>query len=256
MQIGISTLCTFGKTYSVLDELLALDIEVLEVLEDWKDRMNKGRIRRLREARQSNGIRYTVHAPILDMNIASSNDRFRALSTGFVMDSIRNAREIDAELVVVHPGVYTPLERVVPKIHWELNKESLRKIIACAEDLGVRVAVENMPAHSDCLLQTVEEFRTLAEEGLPLRMTLDVGHANTVSQLKPFLETMRERIIHVHLHDNRGSNDDHMVVGAGTIDWDIIKSNLNLDRVAGIVEANSLADAKASLKKVRQLFSS
>jgi sugar phosphate isomerase/epimerase len=256
MPIGISTLCTFGKTYSVLDELLDLKIEVLEILEDWKDRMNKSRIKKLREIKRSNGISYTVHSPILDVDIAASNARFRTLSNRMVMESIRHASEIEAELVVVHPGIRSPLEYLVPKINWELNKESLRKIIAYGEDIGVKVTVENMPSNTPCFLQTATEFQALVNDGLPLYMTLDVGHANTVSQLRSFMETMKDRIIHIHLHDNKGTNDDHMVVGAGTIDWDLLRSNLNLNKITAVVEANNLKDGKASLIKARQLFNS
>jgi sugar phosphate isomerase/epimerase len=256
MPIGVSTLCTFGKTYLVLDELLDLRIEVLEILEDWKDRINKSRIKRFREIKGSSGILYTIHSPILDVDIAASNARFRTLSTRMVMESIQHASEIEADLVVVHPGIRSPLEHLIQKINWDLNRESLQKIIAYGENLGVTVTVENMPLNTSCFLQTVEEFQTLVNEGLPLYMTLDVGHANTVSQLQPFLKIMRNRIIHIHLHDNRGSNDDHMVVGAGTIDWGLLKSNLNLDEITAVVEANTLEDARASLIKVRQLFNS
>ena len=256
MPIGISTLCTFGKTYSTLDQLLALKIEVLEILEDWKDRINQSRVKRLREIKRSNDILFTVHSPILDVDIAASNARFRILSTRMIMESILHASEIEAELVVVHPGIHSPLQHLIPKINWDLNRESLRKIIAYGEDLGVTVTVENMPVNTPCFLQTVEEFQTLANEGLPLYITLDVGHANTVSQLQPFLEFMKDRILHIHLHDNKGSNDDHMVVGAGTIDWELLKSNLDLDNITAVIEANTLADAKSSLISARQLFNS
>ena len=256
MPIGISTLCTFGKTYSTLDQLLTLKIEVLEILEDWKDRINKNRVKRLREIKRSNDILYTVHSPILAVDIATSNARIRALSTRLIMESILHASEIEAELVVVHPGMHSPLQHLIPKINWDLNRESLRTIIAYGEDLGVTVTVENMPVNTPCFLQTVEEFQTLANEGLPLYITLDVGHANTVSQLQPFLEFMKDRILHIHLHDNKGSNDDHMVVGTGTIDWELLKSNLDLDNITAVIEANTLADAKSSLISARQLFNS
>lgn len=256
MPIGISTLCTFGKTHSVLNEILENDIQVLEILDDWNDRLDKSRMRKLQEIRASYSLKLTVHSPILDMNIASANNRFRNISIRLVMESIEHAAEMGAELVVVHPGMHSPLEYLVPRVHWDYNRESLRKIITNAEKLGVKVAVENMPGNTPCLLRNASEFQSLIAEGLPLHMTLDVGHANTASQLKPYLDNMSGRIIHLHLHDNNGLNDDHMVVGKGTVDWNLVRSKIDPSKITCVIENNTLSDAKESLRKISQLFSS
>jgi sugar phosphate isomerase/epimerase len=113
-----------------------------------------------------------------------------------------------------------------------------------------------MPANTPCFLQRAVEFQELANEGLQLLITLDVGHANTVSQLRPFLKLLKNSILHVHLHDNNGSNDDHMVVGAGTTDWRLLRSYLDFRKITAVVEANTLADARSSLMSARQLFNS
>jgi sugar phosphate isomerase/epimerase len=63
------------------------------------------------------------------------------------------------------------------------------------------------------------------------------------------------RIIHVHLHDNNGLNDDHMVVGKGTIDWNLVRSKIDPKKITCVIENNTLSDAQESLRKVRQLFS-
>ena len=49
----------------------------------------------------------------------------------------------------------------------------------------------------------------------------DVGHWNLfakVSQARWF-EVLGPRMVHLHLHDNRGEGDDHLPVGAGRIDF-------------------------------------
>jgi sugar phosphate isomerase/epimerase len=256
MPIGISTLCTFGRTYRVMGQLLDLGIEVLEILEEHKDRLNATRIKKVEEFADSYDLRLTVHSPILDMNIASATSTFRSESIRQVLRSIDNAARLGAELVVVHPGQRTPLDYFDPKIHWNTNRESLRKILGYGEAAGVMIGVENMPAGHPFLLQKSSEFVDLIGEGLPLKMTLDVGHANTTSQLKSFLLLMKPRIAHVHLHDNNGQQDDHLVVGKGTIDWTFLKDNMDLNGVTSVIEANSFDDAKDSFKKARQIFNS
>lgn len=256
MPLGISTLCTMGRTYQEMGRLLDLGINVLEILEEYKDRLNPTRIKKVEELAATYDVRLTIHSPILDMNIASATRSFRAESVRQVLRSVDNAARLGAELVVVHPGVRTPLDYLVPKIHWGLNRESLRQIITYAEANGVKIGVENMPANHSFLLEKSSEFLDLISEGLPLQMTLDVGHANTTSQLENYIRDMGKRIAHVHLHDNRGEHDEHLVIGKGTIDWAFLKRSLDMGSLTGIIEANTLSDALQSYSKARQIFSS
>ena len=55
-----------------------------------------------------------------------------------------------------------------------------------------------------------------------LGLCLDVGHANTVVSKTPpadWLAPMLPDLRHVHLHDNHGALDEHLPLGAGTIDF-------------------------------------
>lgn len=256
MPLGISTLCTFGRTYRVMEEVLGLGIEVLEILEEHKDRLNSWRIRKVEELMDSYDLRLTIHSPILDMNIASATPSFRSESVRQVLRSIDHAARLGAELVVVHPGRRTPLDYFDPKIHLNLNRESLKAILNHGEAAGVRIGVENMPGGQSCLLEKSSEFLELVDEGLPLQMTLDVGHANTTSQLNDFIRDMGPRIAHLHLHDNMGERDDHLVVGKGTIDWAFLKASLDLSTLTGVIEANNFSDAKDSYSQACQIFNS
>ena len=49
---------------------------------------------------------------------------------------------------------------------------------------------------------------------------MDVGHAHMMGDLVDAIETCSGHLITTHLHDNRGSSDDHLVPGEGAIDWD------------------------------------
>jgi L-ribulose-5-phosphate 3-epimerase UlaE len=41
---------------------------------------------------------------------------------------------------------------------------------------------------------------------------------------------LSDRLLHVHLSDNKGKSDDHLAIGAGTIDW---KKELRLLKASG-----------------------
>lgn len=226
----------------------------MEVLDDWKDRIDGKKAKILREMASSRGTKFTIHSPILDMNIASANDRFRALSVKMVNESIDNAALIGAGVVVVHPGSSSPLDDYYSGVHWGHNVESLRAIEAYAEDLGVIAAIENMPGHTRAFLKSPSEFGLLDELGFMLNITLDIGHANTTGNLKEYIEKLKSHIAHVHIHDNKGSYDEHLVAGKGTVDWGYLGSTLSFGKITGVVESTSFADATACLDRANHLF--
>jgi sugar phosphate isomerase/epimerase len=45
----------------------------------------------------------------------------------------------------------------------------------------------------------------------------DIGHANVVGDIDNFLENIK-RFLNVHIHDNNGHRDEHLVLGEGSID--------------------------------------
>ena len=256
MPIGISTLCTFGKTFKTLDRYAEINSPILEIQDDWKDWLDRKHIKRLLEYKASNNTKYTVHTPIIDINIASANEKFRALSVRMVMQSLKHAYDLGAELAVVHPGSTSPLDIYYPNTHWSYNVASLRQITSYAEELGLTIGIENMSAHTWSFLQHTNEFQRLIDDGIPVKITLDIGHAHTHMLLKDFICKYRNQIVHVHIHDNMGDVDQHLVVGKGTVDWGWLGSNISLGSINGIIESVSISDALVSLERSHHIFNS
>ena len=48
---------------------------------------------------------------------------------------------------------------------------------------------------------------------------MDVGHAHILGDTAEAIETTSEYLVTTHIHDNRGSSDDHLVPFQGSIDW-------------------------------------
>jgi len=57
----------------------------------------------------------------------------------------------------------------------------------------------------------------------------DTGHFNLFSQsaMKNWLEKLGNRLFECHLHDNLGSDDDHIAVGDGTLKYGPLIAWLN-----------------------------
>ena len=100
MKIGASTLATFNDSLkSSLEFIESLGIEYAELLHQYPNENFD------LDILNSFDIKYTIHAPFLDVNIASLSTKSRKISIEQVKDSINLANEIDAGVVVVHPGL-------------------------------------------------------------------------------------------------------------------------------------------------------
>jgi len=207
-RFGCSTLCCLERPLPDALELVRERTSRIEIIsEGFHD------LFRYHEACQSVDAQYSVHAPISDLNIASTNDRIRTAGLGVIDELAGICDSIHATTLVVHPG-YFPWANM-QGISREALLLSLDAIPTIQREHDVRIAIENMGAW-ECL-----HFRQpdlLSElERRDIGFVLDVGHANINHALEEFARTSRP--CHVHLHDNQGTNDDHAACGTGTIDF-------------------------------------
>ena len=98
----------------------------------------------------------------------------------------------------------------------ELNIEALRPIVEMADSYGLTVAFENYKDPFDCVLT----YEALLERVPNLKVHLDFGHANMgKDDAEAFCRHLGRYIMHVHFSDNRSTDDHHMPLGVGSIDW-------------------------------------
>jgi sugar phosphate isomerase/epimerase len=155
----------------------------------------------LRHRARDAGISLSVHAPIPVEPLRPGAER------GFE-DSLRLAVDLGAGLLNIHFSDPARLEEYA---------RAVAPWIEQCKAAGVRLALENVPAVGP------EDFNRLF--GLLPRsgvgMTLDVGHANlhstTWNDYISYLDRLHPEvpIIHVHLHENHGDRDSHLVVFTG-----------------------------------------
>jgi sugar phosphate isomerase/epimerase len=100
-----------------------------------------------------------------------------------------------------------------------------------------------------------EEFqRFYRETNLPVGIALDFGHANLEGQIEPFFNMLSDRIVHIHASDNDGSDDQHLGVGKGKIDYDWLRERLNRIGYDKIVIVESITNVADSVRKLKQLL--
>lgn len=162
-------------------------------------------------------LQFSVHAPLSDVNIGAINPRMREAALREVLESLDMAYRMGIDLVTVHPGFLSPLALLDREGAVRSTTASLRSIDARARELGLRVALENMPEMPVSMAKGPEELSEFLQ-GTDLGVCFDIGHANTVGNIPDFL-SMKETFINMHVHDNPGDLDRHMVIGEGNIDF-------------------------------------
>jgi sugar phosphate isomerase/epimerase len=149
--------------------------------------------------------------------IASPFDRVRQAACDELIHCFDVFAQLGVQRVNVHPDQRVSLydrDWIV-----ERNADSLRFLAGRATERGLQLMVENIPG----LFGQVEVLRRLFEAVPNVAWHLDVGHANLgvpSNVTERLIEGLRDRLVHVHLSDNRGGDADlHLPLGAGTIDW-------------------------------------
>lgn len=129
--------------------------------------------------------------------------------------------------VVVHPQSYSDDTWYDPAVSMEKNLELFKRLGDHAAKHGVGLAIENMFIHAGvpaCFAASCEELielvDTLADDKV-FGICWDTGHAymNKVDQ-PAAVRKMGKRLKSLHVNDNRGQGDDHVLPYHGFIAWE------------------------------------
>jgi len=247
MKIGASTLGFYGKNIeNNLEFFENLNIEYVEILHQYPcEDINF-------ELLNSYNLKYTVHSPIIDINIASLNSDILNTSIQSIKKSINLANHLDGYIVVVHPGTIPFLAKSFEKEAYNTSHKSMIEINKYSRDLGVSVAIENMPNIEGFLykdLEKLNEFLTTNE----IAMTLDVGHGYTAkfSENQMYFDSVK----HIHLSDNFGDNDSHLSLGDGKIKFKRVINKYKGKKYNGIymIEVANKESIEKSLKFLKNM---
>jgi sugar phosphate isomerase/epimerase len=187
--------------------------------------------REIRARARDHGVTLSVHAPVHAEPLRPGADRE-------LDESLHLAVDLGATLLNIHLSDPAQVEQYAAAVTPLLER--------CAVS-GVRLAIENVPGTGP------EDFNRLfallprvAGPTGPVGMCLDVGHANLyagthnnylgyVDRLGPGVP-----IIHLHLHENWGDRDSHLVIFTGPAGRDPAGVLGLLDRLAGRGFAGSI----------------
>lgn len=102
----------------------------------------------------------------------------------------------------------------------EIGYNRLRRVLKLCKKLNVYLAIENV-LWLDTFIKT---FENIDDEYL--RFCYDCGHNNCFDPEFDYLEKYGDKLICLHLHDNKGKDDEHTLNKYGNIDWDMLAKKL------------------------------
>lgn len=221
MEIALSTLFCLHKPFELtLGDIIDSGMRLIEIVDAGQHTLTEDRVERLVELKDEYDLRYSIHAPYTDVNIAADDPIIRGAILERIEASIRWASMLEANVLVFHPGNSTAIERFGPGLAWKINMESVDLILSCAEKYSVSALIENVPEPFPYVMKSVEDFQRFFEEmERDVEMVLDVAHANIRGETLSFISGFSEAIGHVHVSDNNGDHDVHLQLGEGSIDW-------------------------------------
>ncbi len=135
--------------------------------------------------------------------------------------------------LVIHGGSYDDQREGLAR-----TRGILEGVLPQYEAAGVVLALENHYAfdYRDCheLFSEVWEFREVLSLDSPsLRFCFDTGHAHMTANSDSLLGELGPWLHHVHLADNCGQLDDHLMYGRGTVPFERIFATIEAQRYAG-----------------------
>lgn len=175
------------------------------------------------------GIVFTqAHAPF-PTRIAAQ-PRVNEKITEILSKTARTCQYMSCPRMVVHAGYLAdPCDK---QEEWDYNMKLYTSLIPVLKETGVMVCVENLfrstpegitpgPCwNGEELARYVDALNELAGEEL-FGALIDVGHVALVKQdIRAFINTVGHRLKALHIHDNNGIRDLHVLPYTGVIDWD------------------------------------
>ncbi len=207
-----------------MEQLLSLGFDQFELMTMpghlWPAEMTGPQRAGLRDWIEGQGATLrTLNHPGVDHNLTSPIPEVRGYTVQMYRRLLALAADLRCPAVVVVTGRMNPLLPAALDQHREWALESLRTLVPMAEDLGVRLALENIPLgpmpRARDLVDAIGWLRSPA-----VSVCWDAANAHFygedpaegLREIAPWLEVL-------HLSDTDRSSWRHDVIGTGSVDF-------------------------------------
>ena len=169
-------------------------------------------------------------------DLAAPDEIQRRASVALYRTGLAALARLGGDILVTHHIAIPPPDRQ-PEAYARRRGAfvtSLRELAAAATDLGVRLAIENGGAgwradvrHLMALIEDGEAFPAVG-------VCLDTGHRHLNGDVDAAIRALGAQLITLHIHDNHGQRDEHIMPLAGTINWAAVVAALRAIDYPGV----------------------
>ena len=256
--ISLSVLFVWPRSFEQMIEEIRKDRNLEElpdawdIVDDGPTKFSKCRIIKLKQLAES-GYKFTAHCPFRPLDFINPDDTIRKESLNKLMQSMYDVSELSPLVYVIHPSDF-PNGKAVEDVKVQ-HFEFLEKIFDYAKSIGINASVENHIPRNNHMFTTPKEFLEFYERtGSQMGMTYDTGHANLNGTSKEFVDKLEKRMAVVHVHDNNGMEDEHLMIGKGNIDWAYIIGKLNKEIFSGLYVIESIQEPFNCVKILKKMI--
>ena len=161
----------------------------------------------------------------------SSHTSLREWNLEKLKQEIDMVHYLQGNIIVIHPSTIGIKE----KVH-SSDLRQAKVAVDYAKRNNITLALENAGGKNKN--RWVENLKIVMDKigafkpGGGLGICIDVGHANLCHQefddpVIRFIDEFHDDIVHLHISDNHGEKDEHLVPGQGSIDWSILSKKIS-----------------------------
>jgi len=217
------------------------------------DRFQAADFRETAESLADAGLSVTFHAPFMDLRPGALDPMIRQLT----LDRLRRVFDLvpwfRPRAIVCHPS-FDEKYYVSAEARWlENSVDTWRTLLDTIRGTETIIALENVYE------RTPEPLKRLlsALDSPQVRFCFDPGHANAFGgvPLGLWIETLGDFLGEIHIHDNRGTADEHLPVGEGNIPFRELFAMIRERSLKPIltVESHSEKDLGRALENLRAM---
>lgn len=198
----------------VLDESINPEVYIDGEYLDYVDPVD---LKRVREGCERKGLEITMHGPYMEINPGSQDESVRLKAAGRYRKAFAVAEILCPKTIVLHAGYHEKKYKGDAEAWMQQSMKTWPEFVEKAEKTGVVIAAENIFEKGPATLKALVE-----KIGSPhFRVCIDMGHLSVFSNrdTEGWLKDLGPYVAEVHLHDNSGTNDDHLPLGEGSIDF-------------------------------------
>lgn len=170
--------------------------------------------------------------------LCSLNEIVRKDSVRYIFSGIDNAVKLGAPYVSLCSGMALKGEDL--KVAWAQLRRSLTELVEYVQDKSVTLLIEPGNRFETNLILTAKDaLRIINEIGSEkLGILLDTGHMNLNGEdFKRTIANLENIPFHIHIDDNHGDADTHLIPGEGSIDFSPLVEALKAIDYQGFISA-------------------